>query len=347
MQSEEKARYKYVFICGLQRSGTSVLGRNIARMENCTGLKNTGMLMDEGRFLQNVYPSDGKFGEAGAFGFDPRAHRTETSNLLTAKNVVRLQASWHAYWDAGKSICVEKTPANLLMTRFLQAVFPDSYFVVIWRHPIPVSMASQKWKVSIRPLHRLFEHWLHCHKLFEEDRKYLKHLYELRYEDYVNNPVKYHDEIARFVGTRVPEQPIQDTFRYVVQWRNPGLRVPERRMETLTTARNQEYFNRWSDLLHTSPFKGYYRYIAAKYEPHFEKYGYSLIEGFRGEEEQRLRPGRISTGVGTLSCFLASGSALVIRKTARSKAYIKRQIRARLPEQIKITIKHLLRKTAL
>ena len=39
----------------------------------------------------------------GRYGFDPRAHLTETSDLLTPENVAKLRASWHAYWDNSKS----------------------------------------------------------------------------------------------------------------------------------------------------------------------------------------------------------------------------------------------------
>ena len=56
---------RYVFVCGLHRSGTSVLGRNIARMENCTGFKDTGAIEDEGQFLQDVYPISKVYGGAG------------------------------------------------------------------------------------------------------------------------------------------------------------------------------------------------------------------------------------------------------------------------------------------
>ena len=44
---------------------------------------------DEGQFLQDVYPTDAAYGGAGRFGFDPRAHRTETSELLTPENVAK------------------------------------------------------------------------------------------------------------------------------------------------------------------------------------------------------------------------------------------------------------------
>ena len=90
---------RYVFICGLHRSGTSVLGRNIARMENCTGFKDTGAIEDEGQFLQDVYPIGKVYGGAGKFGFDPRAHLTEKSSLLTPENAMKLRQSWERYWD--------------------------------------------------------------------------------------------------------------------------------------------------------------------------------------------------------------------------------------------------------
>ena len=104
----DEKRRKYVFVGGLQRSGTSVLVRNVARLENCTGFKNTGVLADEGKYLQDVYPMDHAYGGSGRYGFDPRAHLTETSNLLTPENVARLRASWHAYWDNSKTICVRR-----------------------------------------------------------------------------------------------------------------------------------------------------------------------------------------------------------------------------------------------
>src|SRR5713226_319453 len=115
MQNDNRSDCKYVFVCGLPRSGTSVLVRNVGRLENCTGFGNTGVLEDEGQFLQDVYPTASEHGGDGRFGFDPRMHLTETSDLLTPENVASLRASWHPHWDKSKTIFVEKTPGNLLM----------------------------------------------------------------------------------------------------------------------------------------------------------------------------------------------------------------------------------------
>jgi hypothetical protein len=341
VQANDKDHRKYVFVCGMPRSGTSMLGRNIGRLADCTDLKNTGTIEDEGQYVQNVYPTAYEFGGAGRFGFDPQTHRTESSSLLTPENVAKLKTSWNRYWDSTKPICVEKTPGNLLMTRFLQAAFPDSYFVVIRRHPVPVAMASQKWKVNVTSLDNLFKHWLHCHALFESDRKYLKRVYELRYEDYVEDQDKYHEEIAAFIGTRVPEPPQEDSFRYVTQWRNPtGLRVPEKGMEKASAIHNQKYLDRWQKLVIESPFKMYYHYLVQKYESRFAQYGYSLIKGFGNEQEVLNRRNRISAITGALYCGVADTAALIWRTATRTKARLRRMGKALLPVFVVEKVRH-------
>ena len=329
----DELRRKYVFVGGSPRSGTSLLGRNIARMEDCTGLKNTGVFEDEGQFLQDVYPTASAYGGSSRCGFDPRIHRTETSDLLTPDNIRKLHAAWHAYWDNSKSIFVEKTPENFLMTRFLQAAFPNSYFVVIKRHPVPVSIGGQKWTVNITSLNRMFEHYLHCYRLFEDDRKYLKHVYELRYEDYVEDPDKCHQEIAEFIGTRVPEPPKEDTFRIVLQqWNRLGLRVPEHGLEIPRAVYNKKYFDRWSNFLTQSPFKQYYRYIAGKYDSEFARYGYSLIKGFVEDSEGLGLDSKVSALLGPVYCLGADLGALLRRTATRTRWRVRRGIKRILPE---------------
>ena len=253
----EPTDVKHVFVCGLHRSGTTMLARHIANMKNCTSFKNTGAVMDEGQFLQDIYPPDTVYGGVGRFGFASQAHLTEMSPLLTPANVSRLQRSWAAYWDSNKSIRVEKTPANLLMTRFLQQVFENAYFIVIKRHPVPVSLATQKW--SRTPLHKLLEHWLHCYSIIAQDKQYLRHVYEIKYEEYVNDPSRYLAEIAAFIDA---EMSVEST-------------------EDIDDACNGRYFSRWGRMLESSPYKKYYRVVAQTYEKDVMAHGYSLMEPCR------------------------------------------------------------------
>ncbi|PYK42653.1 MAG: hypothetical protein DME46_09785 [Verrucomicrobia bacterium] len=333
MRGENQLDRKYVFICGMPRSGTSMLGRNVGRLQDCTDLKNTGTIEDEGQNVQNVYPTAKELGGPGRFGFDTRGHRTESSTLLTPENVSKLRASWHKYWNNAKRIYVEKTPSNLLATRFLQAAFANSYFIIIRRHPVPVAIACQKWKFNVTSLDNLFAHWLHCYALYEGDRKYLKRVYELRYEDYVEDQDKYHKEIAAFIGTEVPEPPKEDTYRYVMQWRKPtGLRVPEKGMEKASPIHNQKYLDRWHRLLTESPFRVYYRYLARKYESQFSQYGYSLISGLPNGNEVLHEGGMIANGLGALSCRAADTGALMWRAALRCKVALRRAAKAILPQ---------------
>jgi len=309
--------FKYVFVCGLQRSGTSILARNIGRLPNCAVFKNTGAIEDEGQYLQDVYPTNNELGGTGWYGFNPRAHLTEKSEILTPENIFKLHTSWRRYWDHAKPICVEKTPGNLLMTRFLQAAFPNSYFVVIKRHPVAVSMANQRWKKSMASLRMGFEHWLHCYGLYEEDKKHLNRLYELRYEDYIKDPSRYHAEIAAFISTKESEN----------------------EMEQLAGVHNTKYFDRWHKLLTDSPFRGYYAHIARKYEPRFAPYGYSLTK-LPGTNELIVPQSEGSSILGGLySCgadIYAFGWRLLTRAKGGSRRLLRRWLPAPAKERIKL-----------
>jgi hypothetical protein len=179
----------------------------------------------------------------------------------------------------------------------------------------------------------MFQHWLQCYKILEQDKKYLKHVYQLTYEDYVEDPDKYHREIAAFIGTRVPEPPKKDTFRIVLQqWRPCGLRVPELAMEIPSATYNKKYFDRWSYLLTRSPFRTYYRFIAQKYEPQFAKYGYSLIKGFVENEEAFRRAYKPLAALGPIYCAAADVGTFLQRSAVRTRGLVKRGVKRLLPE---------------
>jgi hypothetical protein len=242
--------HKFVFVCGLHRSGTSPLFRILREHPQISGFANTGAPEDEGQHLQTVFPSALSHGGPGHFGFAHEVRLTETSELVTALNRAKLWMEWSKYWDLDRTYLLEKSPPNLLRTRFLQAIFPDSYFIAVMRHPIAVSLATRKWARS--SLSSLIEHWLHCHALFERDRPFLRNVLVLKYEDLIESTETELSRIGRFLGL------------------TPGLSA------SLDRDGNERYFAVWRKLAQAKNWNSVYFRILAQYESQVRQFGYSL-----------------------------------------------------------------------
>jgi hypothetical protein len=196
-QGAETGKHRFVFVGGLHKSGTSLVARCLAEHPLISGFSNTGVPEDEGQHLQSVFLPAGAYGGPGKFGFDPQAHLTEASELVTEENRALLLVEWGSYWDLTKPVLLEKSPPNLIRMRFLQALFPEAAFVIVMRDPVAVAYATQKW--SRTGIDSLIEHWLVCHEIFEGDRAYVRQLHVLKYEDLVERPQSTLDAVFDFL----------------------------------------------------------------------------------------------------------------------------------------------------
>jgi len=187
-----------LFIAGLHRSGTSLLHHILRAHPDISGFANTGVSMDEGQHLQSIYPTARAYGGPGRFGFDPRSFMDENHPLATCGNAAALAAEWGRHWDFGKRLLIEKSPPNLVRTRFLQALFPKARFVHILRHPVVVAYATRTWCDS--PIFRLIEHTLRCYERAAVDLNFLNSAYLMRYEDLVSAPQSTIDRILHFAN---------------------------------------------------------------------------------------------------------------------------------------------------
>jgi hypothetical protein len=220
------SRPQVVFVAGLHRSGTSIISRCIAGHPDVSGLAATGASEDEGQHLQSVYPTAAAHGGPGRFAFSPAAHLTERSVLVSVANRHRLLAEWGRYWDRDRPVLLEKSPPNLIRTRFLQALFPEASFVIVLRHPAVVALATRGWVPD--PLEALLKHWFHAHALLAQDLSRIRRALVVRYESLVADPRSELDRVGSFLGLEsLPDAGIEPD-RSQRHWSEWAAQVDER-----------------------------------------------------------------------------------------------------------------------
>ena len=242
----------FAFVCGLHRSGTSLLFKILRDHAEISGFSETGVPEDEGQHLQSVYPTAKAYGGPGKFGFDTRSRLDESSQLATPENAARLYREWSLHWDTSAALLLEKSPPNLIRTRFLQALFPRSSFLTILRHPLAVAYATQKW--SLTSVASLVEHWLLCHEAFERDAGRLDRVLSIRYEDFVATPQPLLVRICEFLGV-----------------------APTTLHHRVRTDINAKYFARWLKL-RDGLRRGYAQKIVDRFGERVLRFGYRLDE---------------------------------------------------------------------
>lgn len=234
--------HKFIFICGLHRSGTSLLYKILKKQSNISGFSNTIAIEDEGQHLQSVFNAANKYGGPGKFGFNKDSYLNEKSSLINESNRRRLFKEWSQYWDLSKEYLIEKSPPNLVRTRFLQALFPNSYFITILRHPIATSIATKKW--SKNSYSSLLDHWIVCHKKYINDKEKLKNSLEITYEDLIEDTEKTLQSISDFIGNKSINNKLK-----------------------IKANINEKYFNEWMSMKKSI----FHRFIINRTEKRFEK----------------------------------------------------------------------------
>jgi hypothetical protein len=242
-------------------------------------LEGAGVLAGEGQFLQDVYPTQQDGGGVDRFAYSSTMHLTESSTLVGDASRQALWDAWSPYWDTDRRYLLEKTPSNLLKMRFLQALYPESSFVVMIRHPIAQAIALRARGWSDRSVSRLVDHWVTAHEIMSGDIPGLRRVTVIRYEDLVAEPVGGLQGIQSFLD--LPPKPIElDLDR--------GL--------------NHTYFDRWkgSGLASVTA-----RLTARRFESRIARYGYSFasplpvgplpsdlptLDGFPTADATRQRP---------------------------------------------------------
>ncbi len=236
---------KIVFIGGLHRSGTTALNNIIGHSQDVSGI-----IHDEGVNIQTVCKSPDEMGAAGRFAFHGEGALNEKSPLVTPENRERLLKEWGSYWDVNKAVWSEKSPPNIIRMRFLQALFPEAYFINIIRHPVPVSLATNKWTQTSGE--ELIDHWIKAYEIYQQDKPYIQNELFFSYEYFAKNPERILAEIEGFLAIKINyDHSFQD--------------------------KNEKYFKTWLTPNHWEGTRNSYREkLISKYENKINEFGYSL-----------------------------------------------------------------------
>jgi len=249
--------HKFIFIAGLHRSGTSLLFKILRDHPDINGFSNTGVPEDEGSHLQNVYTQPRHLGRAGFFALHPQAYHNENSSLVTDSNRQKLWDEWRQYWNSESIYLLEKSPANIMLTRFLQAMFTDSYFIIVTRHPIAVSLATRRWfwpyQIGYYRIDRLIENWIVAHEHIQQDLPYLRNVIVIQYEDLVKQPNHVLTILYKFLDLKSYQHPYD-----------------------IKPSMNAKYFDEWRKLQNNIISRRFLTYIQRCYAERIAQLGYSL-----------------------------------------------------------------------
>ena len=227
---------RFLFIGGLHRSGTSVLHRMLREHPSISGFHDTGVPEDEGQHLQSVIPAAHRYGGPGEFALHADAHLTQDSKLINPENRNRLLSEWGAYYDLQKPVLLEKSPPNLIRSKFLRQLFPGAKFLFIVRHPVAVSLATEKW--SNKTITDRLSHWHAAYSIMLDDIDSADDCLVIRYEDFVRSPEHYLEQIcdlvdlAHFSATQIVEDHNEKYFldwhqRYAPEMKNLQAVLPD------------------------------------------------------------------------------------------------------------------------
>ena len=240
-----------LFVCGLHRSGTTALANVLGSAPGVRALSKTGAPADEGQHLQRSFNAANAHGGPGLFAFDPATHLTEHSPLATSSIARAVLDTWTPHWhlnantmlswgaEDGTAVLLEKSPPNLVRTRFLQALFPQARFVVLRRHPAVVAVSTSKMCPD-RSVEKTLRHWLIAHSRYEADAPRIRRVHEMRYEDLLVDPAGTLHKLAEAlqIDSRFDLSllDIHRTEPHLRVWQETAEHIPSTRLRQLDAA---------------------------------------------------------------------------------------------------------------
>jgi hypothetical protein len=209
---------RWLFLVGCYNSGTTLIADVLGEHPQIAALP------DEGQYLTDQLLLDYKIGLPRMWvGREDLFRMDETS---TGPDVQRMRKEWAMRLPHKAPVVLEKTPANMARTRWLQANFPNAHFVGILRNPYAVidgirRKADPQHLATGWPIEMCARQWARSNEVLAEDATHLDRFMWLRYEDFVNATAESIARVLEFVGLPQTMQLEQGQTRTVHERREP------------------------------------------------------------------------------------------------------------------------------
>ncbi|MBN1850775.1 MAG: glycosyltransferase [Deltaproteobacteria bacterium] len=208
---------QFLFLSGATKSGTTLLANALNLSDRISFLKNMEGKLEEGQWVQDVY----EWGK-GNQDLTEKFHFTEDHVLTTVDNRIRLFRTWSRYWDLSKPLLAEKSPHNVIKTRFLQALFPNSRFIILVRNGI-VQATGEALQENRNPL-ICCQEWVRAYEILINDLGHIHQYLLVRYEDMTNNVEETFEKLCVFIS--IPPIHVNNRSFYVHAFPN-GVKRPD------------------------------------------------------------------------------------------------------------------------
>ncbi len=188
---------RWLFLVGCYNSGTTLIADVLGEHPQIAALP------DEGQYLTDQLLLDYKIGLPRMWvGREDLFRMDETS---TGPDIHRMCKEWSMRLPHTSPVVLEKTPANMARTRWLQANFKNAHFVGILRNPYAVidgirRKADPQHLEAGWPIEMCARQWARSNEVLAEDANHLKRFMWLRYEDFVNSTAESIAKALEFVG---------------------------------------------------------------------------------------------------------------------------------------------------
>jgi hypothetical protein len=184
----------WLFLIGMNNTGTKLL---VKILESHPELRS---LPREGQFLTGELPNPLTLHVPRVFSMCLDTFRwTEDTQ---GGDPQRILYDWAYYYPPRPGVLVEKTPANVLRSRWLQRHFAPATFLATVRDPYATCEGIRR-RDGV-PIEYAATHWALCNEILLEDLPLLQSKLVMRYEDLCADPVRELERVRVALGLRQP-----------------------------------------------------------------------------------------------------------------------------------------------